>query len=204
MPHNARRSFALSFAPFLLTLSLADAAVDQPPDTSWVDLDQLSAGEVVVRAGKIDRGAVTIDVAVLIHASKETIWDILSECEIAPEYIPNVVACESIDSVNDGKSELFMQTVKPVFFVPRFEHVFRLDYFPYDRIDVHRVSGPIAEMEGSWWLQDYGNDSVILLHSLRLQPGIPIPRIFIRATLRRDLPIVLNAVRIRAEARGLD
>lgn len=199
MLRNERLSLALSLAA--LNLSLTAAADDTSPDTSWVDFERLSAGEVVVKSGKIDRGAVTIDVAVSIHASKETIWDILSECEIAPEYIPNVVGCRLIDSVNDGKSELFVQTVKPVFFMPRFEHVFRLDYFPYDRIDVHRVSGPIAEMEGSWWLRDRADGSVILLHSLRLQSGLPIPGIFVRATLRRDLPIVLNAIRARAENR---
>jgi hypothetical protein len=176
-------------------------AQDAYPDTSWIDQSKLRAGEVVLQTGRIERGEVTIDVATLIRAPKETIWNILAECEIAPEYVPNVVACELIDSINDGRSELFIQTVKPAFFMPRFEHVFRLDYFPYDRIDVHRVSGPIAEMEGSWWLLDQADGSVMLLHTLRLQPGIPVPRVFVRATLRRDLPIVLDAVRGRAEGR---
>ena len=181
----------------------AGAQADSP-DLAWIDFAEIVAGETVLRTGKAERNAVTIDIATRIRAPKETIWAILRACDIAPEYVPNVVACELIDSINDGKSELFVQTVKPAFFIPRFEHVFRLDYSPYERIDVHRVSGPIAVMEGSWWLLDQQDGSILLLHSLRLQPGMPVPRFFVRATLRRDLPIVLEAVRARAEARARD
>jgi hypothetical protein len=166
-----------------------------------VDFTRIAAGEVVLQTGRAERGTVTVDVAARVRAPKKVIFDILRECEIAPEFVPNVVACKLIDSVDDGDSELFVQTVKPAFFVPRFEHVFRLDYFPYDRIEVHRVSGPIAEMDGAWWLLDdpRADGTVLLVHTLRLRPGIPVPRMFVRATLRRDLPTVLKAVRARAE-----
>lgn len=169
-------------------------------DTSWIDFDALDAGEIVYELGKGEPGVVIIDVAVLIHADRRIIWDLLKNCEIAPEYVPNVVACRRINEVNDGASELFVQTVKPAFFIPRFEHVFRLDYFPYDRIEVHRVSGPIEEMDGAWRLLARPDGAIVLIHSLRLQPGFPIPRVFVRATLKKDLPIVLAAIRDRAEA----
>jgi hypothetical protein len=93
---------------------------------------------------------------------------------------------------------LFVQTVKPAFFVPRFEHVFRLDYFP-SRVEVHRVSGPIAELDGTWWFLDDG-DAVLVVYSLRLRLGMPVPKFFVRASLRRDVPGILGAVRMRAEA----
>lgn len=188
----------------LLVLVLAGFAPPVPAqqdfDTSWIDWDLVDAGEVVVRTDKLDRGGVSIDVAIAVHASREAIWAILTACEIAPEYVPNVLDCVLIDSINNGRSELFIQTVKPAFFVPKFEHVFRLDYFPPDRIDVHRVSGPIEEMEGVWRLLPHG-DATLLTHSLHVRPGMPIPRLFVRATLKHDLPIVLRAVRQRAEGR---
>ena len=202
MPHSGGIAFAVTVV-FAFAAALASStSLAQPasPDVGWLDFERLAAGEILQRTGRIERGQVTIDIAASIHAPKEVIWNILSECEIAPEYVPNVVACERIDSINDGKSELFVQTVKPAFFIPRFEHVFRLDYFPYERIEVHRVSGPIAELDGVWWLLDRADSTVVLIHELRLQPGMPVPRIFVRATLRRDLPIVLEAIRQRAEA----
>jgi hypothetical protein len=193
------RALLLVAGPFALAHPCA--AQEATPDTSWIDFARLAAGETLLQTGKAEKNAVTVDVAILIHAPKETVFRILGECEIAPEYTPNVVACRRVESLNDGKSELFVQTVKPAFFIPRFEHAFRLDYFPYDRVDVHRVSGPLAQMEGTWRLLEQPDGSVLLLHSLLLQPGFPVPRVFVRATLKRDLPIILEAIRERAEAR---
>jgi hypothetical protein len=185
-----------------LGLAPLAAAQEYAPDLAWIDFARIAAGETLLQTGKAARNAVTVDVATRIRAPKERIFSILRQCEIAPEYTPNVVDCRVIESVDDGNAELFVQTVKPAFFLPRFEHVFRLDYFPYRRIEVSRVSGPLAQMRGTWWLLDQQDGSVLLLHSLLLQPGFPVPRVFVRATLRRDLPVILEAVRARAEARS--
>ncbi len=167
-------------------------------DLDWIDTAILEAGDVDLRMNK--SGRITfVDAAVIIDAPLKAIWDILVACEIAPEYVPNVVACQSIDIIDNGASELFIQTVKPAFFVPSFEHVFRMDYTPYETIVVRRVSGPIKKLESAWNLDKRTDGRVLLSYSLELDPGIPIPRMFVRATLRRDLPTVLSAIRTRSE-----
>jgi hypothetical protein len=178
----------------------AGHAQEQPqaPDLSWIDRTLVSAGEIVLQTGK-DDDALTIDAALRVRASKEAIRSVLSACEVAPEYTPNIVACRRIDTPQDSQSELFVQTVKPAFFVPRFEHVFRLDYFP-SRVEVHRVSGPIAELDGTWWFIDEVDGAVLLVYSLRLRLGLPVPKFFVRSSLRRDVPAILGAVRMRSEA----
>jgi hypothetical protein len=62
------------------------------------------------------------------------------------------------------------------------------------------TASPIAELDGSWHLVEEEQGSVILIHQLRVRPGMPVPRIFVRATLRHDLPIVLESVKSRAES----
>jgi hypothetical protein len=114
--------------------------------------------------------------------------------------VPNVVSCKKLEVLDDGRAELFEQTIKPIFFMPTFEHVFRLDYTPYTRIEVNRVSGPIVHMQGNWWLLPGDDGQVLLVYELALDPGMPIPRFMVRATLRRDLPKLVAAVRDRAEA----
>lgn len=143
---------------------------------------------------------VNIRLAALVAARPEALWDVLTACEIAPDYVPNVTACRSLERVDEGRAELFVQTVKPAFFLPSFEHVFRLDYEPYRRIDVHHVSGPIERMDGSWWLVPEPDGRILLVYELALDPGIPLPRFLVRATLKRDLPRLIEAVRTRAEA----
>jgi hypothetical protein len=197
---RGRRGLALVLAGAHSVLGAALAA-DDGPDLSWIDARALDAGEVLIRAERDQRPlTVNVRVAVKIDAPPQAIWDVLVACQIAPEYVPNVVSCRSLEVLEDGRAEMFVQTVKPAFFVPSFEHVFRLDYEPYRRIDVHRVSGPIAHMEGSWWLLPQSDGKILLAYELTLDPGLPVPRFFVRATLRRDLPRVLDAVRRRAEA----
>ena len=186
----------------LSSLALSALALAQTPtagDLAWADPALLEAGEPVLQLNKDGRVTI-VDAAIVIAAPQRAIWDILVACEIAPEYVPNVVACRSIEVLDDGTAELFIQTVKPAFFLPSFEHVFRMDYQRYDRIDVSRVSGPIKQLDSHWTLNERPDGKVTLGYYLELDPGIPIPRLFVRSTLRRDLPRVLAAVSERARA----
>lgn len=184
----------------ILTMILAAAAgqaAAQDPD--WLDLEAVDDGEVVWQAYNVSRGTVHVDLAIAIDADWESIWEILTACEISPEYVPNVVACRRIASNDQCNCELFEQTVKPAFFMRRFDHIFRLEYHPPDRIDVSHVSGPIDTLEGGWRLVSRPDQATILIHSLTLNPAFPVPRFFVKNTLTRDLPTVLREVRERAE-----
>jgi ribosome-associated toxin RatA of RatAB toxin-antitoxin module len=186
-------------APLAL-LSCAFGAAAQP-NLDWVDRDAVAAREVQVFVERSDRPLTAeVRLAAEVDAPATAIWDVLKACEIAPDYVPNVVSCKKVEELDGGRADLFVQTVKPIFFMPTFEHVFRLDYVPYSRIDVNRVSGPIAHMQGSWWLVPQDNGRILLVYELALDPGMPIPRFMVRATLKRDLPKVVAAVRERAEA----
>ena len=186
-------------APLAL-LFCAFGAVAQP-NLDWLDRDAIAAREVQVNADRGDRPlTVNVKLAAEVDAAPSAIWDVLRACEIAPEYVPNVVSCKKLEELDSGRADLFVQTIKPIFFLPTFEHVFRLDYTPYTRIDVNRVSGPIAHMQGTWWLLPQANGRILLVYELALDPGMPIPRFMVRATLKRDLPKVVGAVRERAEA----
>ena len=196
-----RRRRAIALLPLLLFA--ARLLADEPdPDLSWIDREAVASGMVFYQTERGERPqVVVIKLAVDIAAPPQVIWEILTACQIAPEYVPNVQSCRKLEVLDKGRAELFVQVIKPVFFIPSFEHVFKLEYTPYTRIDVHRVSGPIAHMDGSWWLLPQKDGHTLLVYNLALDPGFPIPRFFVRATLKRDAPRVLSAIRERAEAR---
>lgn len=186
-------------APLALLCCAFGAAAQ--PNLDWIDRDAIAAREVQIFVERSDRPLTAeVKLAAEIDAPATAIWDVLKACEIAPEYVPNVQSCKKLEELDGGRAELFVQTIKPVFFLPTFEHEFRLDYTPYSRIDVNRVSGPIAHMQGTWWLLPEDSGRILLVYELALDPGMPIPRFLVRATLKRDLPKVITAVRERAEA----
>ena len=186
-------------APLALLCCAFGAAAQ--PNLDWIDRDAIAAREVQIFVERSDRPLTAeVRLAAEVDAPATAIWDVLKACEIAPEYVPNVQSCKKVEELDGGRAELFVQTIKPVFFLPTFQHEFRLDYTPYSRIDVNRVSGPIAHMQGTWWLLPEDNGRILLVYELALDPGMPIPRFLVRATLKRDLPKVIAAVRERAEA----
>ena len=184
-----------------LALFCCTFAAMAQPNLDWIDRDAIAAREVQIVVERSDRPLTAeVKVAADVDAPATAIWDVLKACEIAPEYVPNVVSCRKVEELDGGRADLFVQTIKPIFFVPAFEHEFRLDYTPYTRIDVNRVSGPIAHMQGTWWLLPEDSGRILLVYELTLDPGMPIPRFFVRATLKRDLPRLVAAIRERAEA----
>ena len=201
LPGERRRQRRHSrWATAIAVASCAFGARSQP-NLNWIDHDAVAAGDIIVQADRDTRPlTVLVRIAAEVDAPAQAIWDVLRACEIAPEYVPNVVSCRRIEELDSGRADLFLQVIKPIFFLPTFEHVFRLDYTPYTRIDVHRVSGPIEYMEGSWWLLPQDNGRILLVYQVALDPGLPIPRFLVRATLKRDLPKIVQAVRERAEA----
>ena len=173
----------------------------------WVDRERLANGEVLFQSVPEDGGGVTIELAVRIDADWESIWQVVTACEISPEYVPHVRSCSAIDpesigepAITDSSVELFQQIVKPAFFLPKFEHVFRLEYFPPERIEVSHISGPLDRMEGLWRLIPAADGSMLVIQKLTVKPNFPVPRFFVRNTLERDMPPVLAEIRRRAEA----
>jgi len=196
-PPRARRVATIAALGALLAGPLRAAAPE--PDLSWIDRAALDRGEVQVLAEHTDHGVVRMRFAVKVSAPVTRLWDVLKDCPASAEYTPNIVSCRSLEMLDDGRAELFTQTVKVAFFLPTFDHVFRLDYDPYSHVGVHRVSGPIDVLDGNWWLVPQTDGTILLLNELALDIGLPIPRFILRAAMHREVPKMLLGIRDRSE-----
>ncbi len=163
-------------------------------------MTRLNAGEVLLDFSGSRRYAGSVRAAVRIDAAVDDIWTILKDCESAAEYVPNVLECKLLETRDDGMVEIFRQRAKLTWFLPSFEHDFRVDYAPPERIEVNRVSGPFEVLDGTWWLLPGEEMSVTLVYSLNFEPGMPIPGFVLGRMLRRDVPVILAAIRDRSEA----
>ncbi|NIW24086.1 MAG: hypothetical protein GWN29_05655 [Gammaproteobacteria bacterium] len=181
---------------FILVLQTASA---QPPDLGWIDETSIQDREILIDFGEERRFRGRIRAAALVDASPETIWAVLSDCESAPEYLDSVQTCELVDTLDDGQAQIFRQSAKLRWFMPSFEHEFRLDYEPYDRIRVTRVSGPFEILDGVWWLVPESPGRTRVVYRLDIEPGPLIPRFMLSRPLRRDVLNAMRAVRERSE-----
>ena len=77
-------------------LAAAAGAAAEEPDLNWLDWQALEDRAVLVRTERdVKPLTVQVEIAALVTAAPEAIWNILTACQIAPEYVPNVTNCRS-------------------------------------------------------------------------------------------------------------
>jgi hypothetical protein len=160
---------------------------------------QTPQGEMQVRmtldaAGQ--SGAATA--AVRIHAHPETIWPFIATCAEALHIVPGLVGCTVERTAADG-SQIIRHTLDYSWYVPRLNYVVRATFDKPKRVSIERVSGDLALLTASWTLERDG-DTTVVHYEVALAPGFWVPHWVIRAALRHDLPRMLRALRMRAEA----
>ncbi len=198
-PSPDRRRARRLQAAGLALCSILEATTAQPPDIGWIDEGSLQRREILIDFGDEQRFRGRIRAAALVEAPAEKIWAILSDCESAPEYFDDVQSCELVETLDGGEAQIFRQRAKLRWFLPTFEHEFRLDYEPFDRIRITRVSGPFEQLDGIWWLVPDAPERTRLVYRLDVEPGPLIPKFVLSGPLRRDVLNAVRAVRERAE-----
>jgi ribosome-associated toxin RatA of RatAB toxin-antitoxin module len=173
---------------------------------AWVDdqtvQQELAAGQVAVQIAFEDgESRMRVHAAVRVHATPETIWRVLTDCDHAANFIPGVKHCRRVQSAPDGSWDILEQEAKYSWLMPAIKCVIRAEYKRPQRIDFKRISGDLKEEEGHWKLEDpAGPEATVVEYELQVDPGFWIPRVLLRHSLRTELPAALKAVRARSES----
>jgi uncharacterized protein YndB with AHSA1/START domain len=179
---------------------------------SWLNdqtvQQELAAGQVAVRIlFEDDQERMRVHAAVRIHASPETVWTVLTDCDHAASFIPGVKRCQRLKSAPDGSWDIVEQEAKYSWLMPAISCVVRADYKRPERIDFKLISGDLKAEDGYWMLVDppsgssgRSRESTTVTYELHVEPGFWIPRFLLRHSLRTELPAVLKAVRTRSES----
>jgi hypothetical protein len=176
--------------------------------SAWIEApgvhERLAAGEVVVTtAAAIDPGRPRgrVLAAVLIKASPEAIWAVMTDCKQAPLFVPGLKRCSRIASAADGSWEDFEQVVQYSWFLPTVRYVLRAEYDRPLRIRFRRISGDLKDEEGSWLLTPtHDRSATLVLYEVYVDPGFWVPQVLVSRTLRKDLPAALAGLRDRVQS----
>jgi ribosome-associated toxin RatA of RatAB toxin-antitoxin module len=173
---------------FVAALALSAPAPDLP------DWGRLSRGEVVVSADPAGRHR-SVQAAILLDAPAERIWEVMVDCDGAPEFVPGLRECRVVEQ-GDGW-EVLQHRVRISSLLPQVTYRFRATYRRPERIDFVRVSGDLDAMEGSWTLLPVDEGRTVVRYSVYLDPGFLAPQWLVRQALRHDLPELLRTLRRR-------
>jgi hypothetical protein len=210
MPPGGRASAHTSSSAWLRGVLLLAVLLQAPalrasePDWPLSDTqrERLAAGEVLVDAafsGESSEGV--IRAAVLVHALNDLVFRTMTDCSKALRYVPHLVGCKVLETTPDGRSQVIEHQADYSWFLPRTRYIFRADYEPGARVHFKAVSGDFSINEGLWELVPQpAAGSTLVTYRVRLQPRFFAPRWLVRASLKRELPDLMRALRDYCEA----
>jgi Polyketide cyclase / dehydrase and lipid transport len=136
---------------------------------------------------------------VRIHASRETVWSLITSCPESLRMVPGLEICDVLETAPDQSWQSIRHVMNYSWYVPKLTYVMRATYDAPAKVSIERVSGDLRTLKGSWELKSDG-DYTIAHYMVDLAPGFWVPSWIVRGALRRDLPRMLRALRSRAEA----
>ncbi len=155
-------------------------------------LQRLQSGEITVQTTRADQSGGSARFVIFIKAPVEKIWEIIFSCEHAFIFLDGLKLCEILEG--DEKETLARQVVNKGWLIPTQDFTFQTLYEPFKHAEFKRLEGKPRVMEGSYdfIVMPLG---VVLVHEIRIQPSIPVPRFIIRRLIRKSMPAMLACMR---------
>ncbi len=185
-----------------LGLSLAVGAQAVDFDLTPGETLRVAGGELVIRADLDDsqrRG--TVRAALLIAAPPAAVFEAMTHCAAALDYVPHLRECRVQSQSADGSVRMVEHEVDFGWYAPRIRYVIRADVVVDRSIAFRQVSGDFKVNQGVWELAPDGTgERTLLRYRVEIDPPGYVPNWLARSTFRKELPQMLKGLRRHCEA----
>ena len=170
---------------------------------SQAELASVERREVVVPPEThTERADGSFRAAIEIDAPAERIYHTMTDCAQALHFVPHLTACKVLETAPDGSWQTIEHEVTYSWFLPHASYVFRAHYEPFERISFSNVRGDFRTNEAIWELSPRRDGAATLVtYRAQVVPKFYVPRWMVLASLKRDLPELMQGLRARCETR---
>jgi ribosome-associated toxin RatA of RatAB toxin-antitoxin module len=164
--------------------------------------DQKVAARGIVIRANLDSGQRrgTVRAAVLIEAPPSVVFQLMSRCTDALQYVPHLRVCRVRDSAHDGSWQLVEHEVDFGWYAPRVKYVFRADFVTDQSINFRQVTGDFKANQGLWEFESLeGGARTLVRYRAYIDPPTFVPNWLARSTFKREMPQMLSDLRRRCE-----
>ncbi len=205
---SARRrdSFRMATAPYCRAIWLA-ALFALPAGSRAADFELTAAevrsvedGRYIIRAA-LDPGERrgTVRAAMLVAASPQVVFDMMTSCKEAFGYVPHLRRCKVRETAPDGSWQLVEQRIDFGWYAPAVEWLFRAEFVAGRSIRFKQVSGDFKSNEGIWEFEPTPAGHTLLRYRAYIDPPGYIPNWLARSTFKRELPQMLTDLKRHCE-----
>ena len=146
---------------------------------------------------KIDGASVTVDLSLVVPATRQEVWSVLTDFGHMADFVSNLKESRVI-STSGNTLKIFQRgvaTYGPINFP--FESTREIRLTPFDKIKSHMISGNMRRMEGITRLIDEGGQTRIIYHTDTIQEVWVPPlagNLFIEHEIREQFKEMRNEI----------
>jgi ribosome-associated toxin RatA of RatAB toxin-antitoxin module len=135
---------------------------------------------------------------IIIKASLEKVWHVLTDYKHATQVFPLLKKCELLES--HGNTRISKHEIAPSGLPETYEYILEVHEIAPTSMEWHRLSGDFKEVDGSWKLEpvNSGKDTLVTYAS-HVTGGFFMPQILIKRQAHIDMPSTLLALKKHTE-----
>ncbi len=186
----------------LVALALSAGAWAADFELTAAEMQRIAARQIVMRAN-LDPGQRrgTVRAAIRIEATPAVVFQMMTRCADALQFVPHLRICRLRDQAADGSWMLIEHEVDFGWYSPRVKYLFRAGLIADRSITFKQVSGDFKANEGIWEFEpDETGRRTLLRYRAYIDPPSFIPNWLARSTFKREMPQMLVDLRKRCEA----
>ncbi len=163
---------------------------------------RLLAGEVIVETlREYSRGGAA-RVQAWFAGDVESAWRILQDCEANLSFVPGLEECEVLASTPGSAQS--RHVLKRAWYMPRRTYEFETARVAPEWLRIRLTGGDLDALEGFWRFDPLAGGGFVVTHEIHVQPGLPMPRWWVRRVLERDLPDMVACLRAQSGSSPVD
>jgi len=186
---------------FLSHSAMALPITTVTPDSLSGEKTKLLNGEVIVALSNLEDGVTGVQGQIYIAASPKKVWEVLTDYNNHKFFVPNIIDSGILS--DNGNEKVMFEKGKTKMFIFQKEVYIKMKVWGENltRLCFQQITGDFKVYKGEWLLVDYPQGAgTFLTYKAEVKPDFYAPQFAVRNVQHRDCPIMLSAMKKKAEA----
>lgn len=142
-----------------------------------------------------ERDAMVVHASIDIEAKPATVWAVISDCDRAPKFVPNMESCRIVDRDPRDRWQV-RETLLNITLLPRIRSLSRLEFDKDRRITFKQAGGGDMRIaEGEWRVEPLAKGTATRLrYDAVLALNMAVPRFLVENIANRDVPALMKNI----------
>lgn len=142
----------------------------------------------------VDGKVLDIQAHIVVDASREQIWRVMTDCVRAGTYVPGLKKCEVLESASDGSWDIRRHIGKGNGLFKGSKSEFK-SFYTYPRhIDVMRTGGDYKKLDAEWILEALDKNKTKIIYNCELSAKTNLPNGLVKSFVKKRMKKTLKAL----------